>query len=73
MPRQFQMAVLENMNEAHIRKASWLFPLYLLVINLFVLPIALAGLMVFSDGSIDADMFVLGLPMVAGSESLALF
>ena len=73
LPRQFQMAVLENMNEAHIRKASWLFPLYLLVINLFVLPIALAGLMVFSDGSIDADMFVLGLPMVAGSESLALF
>lgn len=73
LPRQFQMAVLENMDETHIRKASWLFPLYLLVINLFVLPIALAGLMIFRDQPMDADLFVLGLPMVAGSEMLALF
>lgn len=72
LPRQFQMAVLENMDEAHIRKASWLFPLYLLVINLFVLPIALAGLMIFREQSVDADLFVLGLPMIAGSEPLAL-
>ncbi|MET0001228.1 MAG: histidine kinase, partial [Candidatus Thiodiazotropha lotti] len=40
LPRQFQVLVVENVNEAHIRKASWLFPLYLLLINLFVLPIA---------------------------------
>jgi Na+/proline symporter/nitrogen-specific signal transduction histidine kinase len=73
LPRQFQMAVLENMDETHIRKASWLFPLYLLVINLFVLPIALAGLMIFRDRPMDADLFVLGLPMAAGSETLALF
>ena len=73
LPRQFQMAVLENMDETHIRKASWLFPLYLLVINLFVLPIALAGLMIFRNQPMDADLFVLGLPMVAGSEILALF
>jgi Na+/proline symporter/nitrogen-specific signal transduction histidine kinase len=73
LPRQFQMAVLENMDETHIRKASWLFPLYLLVINLFVLPIALAGLVIFRDQPMDADLFVLGLPMVAGSEMLALF
>lgn len=73
LPRQFQMAVLENMNEAHIRKASWLFPLYLLVINLFVLPIALAGLLVFRNQPMDADLFVLGLPLVAGGEALALF
>lgn len=73
LPRQFQMAVLENMDETHIRKASWLFPLYMLVINLFVLPIALAGLMIFRNQPMDADLFVLGLPMVAGSELLALF
>jgi Na+/proline symporter/nitrogen-specific signal transduction histidine kinase len=72
LPRQFQMAVLENMDETHIRKASWLFPLYLLVINLFVLPIALAGLLIFRNQPMDADLFVLGLPMVAGSEMLAL-
>ncbi len=73
LPRQFQMAVLENMDETHIRKASWLFPLYLLVINLFVLPIALAGLMIFRNQPMDADLFVLGLPMAAGSEMLAIF
>lgn len=73
LPRQFQMAVLENMDENHIRKASWLFPLYLLVINLFVFPIALAGLIVFRHQPMDADLFVLGLPMAAGNELLALF
>ena len=41
LPRQFQVLVVENVNEAHIRKAIWLFPLYLFAINLFVLPIAL--------------------------------
>ena len=73
LPRQFQMAVLENMDEQHIRKASWLFPLYLLVINLFVLPIALAGLITFQSQPMDADLYVLGLPLMAGSELLALF
>ena len=73
LPRQFQMAVLENMDEQHIRKASWLFPLYLLVINLFVLPIALAGLITFQGQPMDADLYVLGLPLMAGSELLALF
>ncbi|MBW7881576.1 MAG: histidine kinase [Caldilineaceae bacterium] len=73
LPRQFQMAVLENMDENHIRKASWLFPFYLLVINIFVLPIALAGLLIFQGGAVDADMFVLALPMVARQEALTLF
>ena len=48
LPRQFQILVVENVNEAHLRKAGWLFPLYLLAINLFVLPIALGGLQVFA-------------------------
>jgi Na+/proline symporter len=45
LPRQFQVAVVENVNENHLRRAIWLFPLYLLLINIFVLPIALGGLM----------------------------
>ena len=45
------------------RKAIWLFPLYLLLINLFVLPIALGGRLIFSNGGVDADTFVLALPM----------
>ena len=72
LPRQFQMAVVENVDEQHLRKAAWLFPLYMLVINLFVLPIAFAGRLRFPDGGVDADSFVLGLPLADGASGLAL-
>jgi Na+/proline symporter/signal transduction histidine kinase len=73
LPRQFQISVVENVNENHLLKAIWLFPLYLLAINIFVLPIAFAGLMHFQPGQVDADFFVLTLPMVHQKEALALF
>ena len=47
LPRQFQLLVVENVDERHLKKAMWLFPLYLLLINIFVLPITFAGLMQF--------------------------
>ncbi|HEX5803806.1 MAG TPA: ATP-binding protein, partial [Azospira sp.] len=72
LPRQFQVTVVENVSEAHLKRAIWLFPLYLFLINLFVLPIALGGLMQFAGQRIDADTFVLTLPMSAGQELLAL-
>ena len=72
LPRQFQVTVVENVDEDHLRKAVWLFPLYLLAINIFVLPIAMAGLMQFPNGNVDADTFVLTLPMAAKQEGLAL-
>lgn len=72
LPRQFQVLVVENVNEAHIYKAAWLFPLYLLVINLFVLPIAFGGLLSFSGQGLDADSFVLTLPMAEKNLTLAL-
>ncbi|MDP1633317.1 MAG: histidine kinase, partial [Gallionellaceae bacterium] len=73
LPRQFQIAVVENVNEKHLARAIWMFPLYLLIINIFVLPIAVGGLMHFPDGSVDADTFVLTLPMAERQEALALF
>jgi Na+/proline symporter/signal transduction histidine kinase len=72
LPRQFQISVVENVNENHITKAIWLFPLYLLAINIFVLPITFAGLMQFAPGQVDADTFVLTLPMAHKQEALAL-
>ena len=73
LPRQFQIAVVENVNEGHLRRALWLFPLYLFLINLFVLPIALGGLLNFgSNGGVDADTFVLTLPLANGQAGLAL-
>lgn len=72
LPRQFQVAVIENLDEKHINKAIWLFPVYMLAINVFVLPIAFGGLLRFPDGSVDADTFVLTLPMAEKQEGLAL-
>jgi Na+/proline symporter/nitrogen-specific signal transduction histidine kinase len=73
LPRQFQVLVVENVNEAHLRKATWLFPLYLLAINLFVLPIAFAGLLHFPGGAVDPDTYVLTLPLTQNQEGLAMF
>ena len=72
LPRQFQVAVIENVDEKHLKKAVWLFPLYMIAINLFVLPIAFGGRLVFAEGNVDADTFVLTLPMAFQHEALAL-
>jgi len=72
LPRQFHVMVVENHSEAEIRRAAWLFPLYLVLINLFVLPIAMAGLLTFPAGRIDGDMFVVALPLAAHSQAIAL-
>ena len=73
LPRQFQVMVVENVDERHLKRAAWVFPLYLFLINLFVLPIALAGLIYFGPGQANPDLFVLSLPMAEGAKALALF
>ncbi len=70
LPRQFHMIVVENRREADLAHAIWGFPLYLLLINLFVLPIALAGVLLLPPGH-NADMIVLDLPLSAGASWLA--
>ena len=72
LPRQWQVSVVENVDERHVRTAMWLFPLYLLLINLFVLPISLGGLLTFGSGEVDADTFVLALPMADQKPLLAM-
>jgi Na+/proline symporter/signal transduction histidine kinase/CheY-like chemotaxis protein len=72
LPRQFHVAVVENHSDAEIRRAAWLFPLYLVLINIFVLPIAMAGLLTFPGGKVDSDMFVLALPIAAHSDLMTL-
>jgi Na+/proline symporter/signal transduction histidine kinase len=73
LPRQFQVTVVENVNEQHLRRAVWLFPFYLFLINIFVLPIAFGGLMHFGPGTVDPDTYVLKLPLSEGQQALALF
>jgi signal transduction histidine kinase/Na+/proline symporter len=60
LPRQFQVAVVENQDEQHLKRAMWVFPLYLLMINLFVLPVALAGRL-SQEGLFTPDYALLGL------------
>ena len=71
LPRQFQVAVVEIENERHLATAAWLFPLYLFLISLFVIPIALAGLMLLPSHS-NPDLFVLNVPIATGHDWLAL-
>jgi Na+/proline symporter/signal transduction histidine kinase len=71
LPRQFHVSVVENTSDAEVSRARWLFPTYLVAINLFVIPIALAGLITFPFGAVDSDMYVLALPMEAGAELLS--
>ena len=73
LPRQFQIMVVENVDEQHLKRAVWVFPLYLLMINLFVLPIALGGLIYFGTAPVNAETFVLSLPLAHGQNMLALF
>ncbi len=72
LPRQFHLAVVENTQPHFLEKASWMFPLYLLLINLFVLPIAIGGLYYFQGQAVEPDTFVLTLPLAMGQQKLAL-
>jgi Na+/proline symporter/signal transduction histidine kinase/CheY-like chemotaxis protein len=73
LPRQFHVTVVENRDERDIKTAAWLFPLYLVLINIFVIPLAIAGRIVFPDGSLDRDMTVLALPLHAEANVIAVF
>ena len=72
LPRQFQVMVVENVNEGHLRRAAWAFPLYLLLINLFVLPIAFGGLLLLGPQGVNAETFVLTLPLFHDQKALAM-
>ncbi len=71
LPRQFHVSIVENQNITHTRQASWLFPLYLLLISFFVMPIAIAGKLLLDSG-VEPDTYVLSLPLWADAPWLAL-
>ncbi|MCG6118449.1 MAG: hybrid sensor histidine kinase/response regulator [Aquimonas sp.] len=73
LPRQFQVAVVECENPGDLRYARWLFPAYLLIISLLVLPIAAAGTHLFAGSGVHPDTYVLRLPLAEGQNALALF
>ncbi|WP_299298091.1 sensor histidine kinase [uncultured Tateyamaria sp.] len=70
LPRMFQVMVVENEDERHLQIASWAFPLYLMLMSLFVVPIAVIGLDLMPAGS-NPDLFVLTVPLSEGRVGLA--
>jgi len=72
LPRQFHIMVIENSDEAHIRKAMWQFPTYMFLINLFVIPIAIGGLLYYKGDATSADYFMLNLPLDTGHQWLGI-
>ncbi|MCP4209236.1 MAG: sodium:solute symporter [Shimia sp.] len=71
LPRMFQVMVVENEAEDHLRTASWAFPAYLMIMSLFVVPIAVVGLDLMPAGS-NPDFFVLTVPLATGNDALAM-
>jgi Na+/proline symporter/nitrogen-specific signal transduction histidine kinase len=71
LPRMFQVLVVENSDERHLATAGWAFPLYMLLISLFVVPIAVVGLSLPGAGS-NPDLFVLTVPLSLGQDGLGL-
>lgn len=72
LPRQFEVGVIEAAHEKQLKKSIWLFPLYLLMINIFVIPIAIAGNRLLGDSGIDADTYLLAIPLQLNNPWMAL-
>lgn len=72
LPRQFQVGVVECENPRDVNKARWLFPMYLVIVSVLVVPIALAGMATFGNSTINPDTYVLALPLSHGQNTLAL-
>lgn len=70
LPRQFQVSVVENNRERHLKTAIWLFPLYLLLINIFVYPIAWGGNILFKNTNVNADTYSLLIPQLFNNQVL---
>jgi len=71
LPRQFHVMVIENSDERHVNTAMWLFPTYMFLINLFVMPIALGGILITGSRA-GADFFVINLPLITGHNGIAM-
>ncbi|MCP4345426.1 MAG: hypothetical protein GY795_07860 [Desulfobacterales bacterium] len=73
LPRQFHVSVVECSTEKHVLTSMWLFPVYIFLINIFVYPIAMCGLLKYPAANVAADTFVLRLPLDYGNKGMALF
>ena len=71
LPRQFEMGIVEISQERQLKRAIWVFPLYLVLINLFVIPIAIAGNQLFEGKGLDGDTYMLAIPLLFNNTWMA--
>jgi PAS domain S-box-containing protein len=71
LPRQFQVMAVEAESHQQMDTARWLFPIYLLLISLLVIPIAIAGSQILGANT-NPDLFVLSLPLSQQQNWLAI-
>lgn len=67
LPRQFHSAIIENRKEKHIHTAIWVFPLYMLLMNIFVFPIAWGGKVLFAGEHVNPEFFSILIPQKFGN------
>lgn len=72
LPRQFQVSVVENSSEDQLKPSMWKFPFYLFLINLFVLPVAIGGVLMFGRETVNPDYFILHIPLREGNKLMAM-
>ncbi len=72
LPRQFHINFIENNGDQELNTARWLFPGYLLLMSLFVLPIALAGHLIFSESNVSTDTYLLAIPVFEQNKPVTL-
>lgn len=72
LPRQFQLGVIENKDDNHLKTAIWVFPTYLILINLLVIPVAIAGILFYNNQAYNPDYALLSLPQSLGANWISL-
>lgn len=72
LPRMFHIAFVECQSENHLRTARYVFPIYLTLIGLCIYFIAQAGNLMFADGQVSADTYVISIPLAQEQQTLSL-
>ncbi len=72
LPRQFHINFVENNSDDELHHARWVFPAYLLLMTLFILPIALTGELLFEQSAISSDNFVLSIPIAQNNHLVSI-
>lgn len=73
LPHQFHITLIECRDPKHLNAARWLFPVFLLLIAMPIVPLARAGRDLFAGQGVSPDLYVLMLPLANGQTGLALF